>query len=246
MYGKTALVTGASRGIGAAIARRLLFEGANVVLFARDEANLHEVAGAPYEQCGRALVVAGDLTNADDRQRLLDDTLVHYQHIDLLVACAGIVQFLPLEQTTEQTLLHQFDLNFFAPAQLTREVVKYMPKGGTLIFITSSITDQGFAGLSTYAASKGALRSFAKTLAVELAPRGIAFYSIAPGPTETQMWSEALPPETLVQVKKQLRPRLLTGDFGKVDAIAEVVVMLAQVETIRGEEIRIDCGYAIS
>lgn len=241
MHGKTAVITGASRGIGAAIARRLLFEGANVVLFARDEKRLHAVAGVPYEQSGRALVVAGAVTSRHDRAHLLEVTLTYYQHLDLLVSCAGMVQFQLLSATTEQSLQQQFVTNVFAPLLLTRGAVLHMRDGGSVLFITSSLTEHGFAGLSTYAATKGALRSFAKTLAVELAPRNIAVNTIAPGPTETELWSNALSQETLAEVRAQIQPRLLTGTFGTAEAIAQVVVMLAQTPTIR-----VDCGYATS
>jgi NAD(P)-dependent dehydrogenase (short-subunit alcohol dehydrogenase family) len=246
MHGKTALLTGASRGIGAAIAQRLLFEGANVVLFARNEARLHEVAKAPFEQSGRALVVAGDVTDPADRARLLEQTLTHYSHIDLLISCAATLQFLPFEATCIEQLQQSFTTNVFAPMLLTQQVVPHMRAGSSVIFISSSLTEHGFAGLSTYAATKGALRSFAKTLAVELAPAGIAVNSIAPGPTETELWTDIFPHDALQTAREHLRPRLLTGGFGNVEAIAEAVVFLAQIPTIRGEDLRIDCGYSIS
>lgn len=241
LKGKTVIVTGASRGIGKAIAQAFLAQGANVVLFARNQALLSQVA-----EHGNGLVIAGDITRAEDRQRLIEMTVSRFGQIDILINNAGVVQFASLSDTSEQVFAHHFTTNFFSVAALTNAAVPYIPSGGSVIFISTSITSGGFPGLAAYSASKGALESYMRTAAVELASKGIIVNAVAPGPTKSDMWANALPPAVLQQIGSQLAPRLLTGDFGDPQFVANAVLLLAQTPTIRGQRLVVDAGYSIS
>jgi Tropinone reductase 1 len=121
-----------------------------------------------------------------------------------------------------------------------------MTRGGSIIFVSSSISTRGFPHLSAYAATKGALNSFMHCIAVELAPHHINVNAVLPGPTQTQMWTKALPHPVFEQVGAQIVPRLLTGQFGHPKYVADTVAWLAQTPTVCGQEITIDCGYTIS
>lgn len=241
--GKTVVVTGASRGIGKAIAQKFLSAGANVVLFARNEELLRQVPG---EYVGREFVVAGDINEAEDRQRLVQSALTRFGRIDVFVPAAGIVEFVPLEQTTDQILQKHLVTNFTSIVALTNLIIPHLSTGGSIVFVSTSITTGGFPGLAAYSASKGALEAYMRTAAVELAPRGIIVNTVAPGPTKTEMWSNALPAEVLAQVGAQIGPRLLTRDFCDPEYVADAVALLAQTPTIRGQRIVLDAGYGIN
>jgi NAD(P)-dependent dehydrogenase (short-subunit alcohol dehydrogenase family) len=242
---KTVIITGASGGIGEAIVQRFRQENANVVLFGRNEKQLQEVANRAGK--GRVLVIAGNVNSSEDRQRLLDTTLKQFGRIDIVVPCAGILEFLPLAQTTEETLMTLFHTNFFSVVALTREITPHlMRQGGSIVYISSSIANGGFPQLAAYAATKGALNSFMRCMAVELAEHYIGVNSVLPGPTQTGMWAKALPDEALAHVGAQILPRLLTGQFGDPHYVADTVVWLARTPTVRGQEIIIDGGYSIN
>jgi NAD(P)-dependent dehydrogenase (short-subunit alcohol dehydrogenase family) len=244
LAGKVALVTGASRGIGKAIAQKCLEEGANLIITARNEHLLRAVA-EEYE--GRVLVLAGDIADAGFRRQLVEKAIARFGHLDCFIPAAGVVQFVSLAETSVDVMNFHFNTNFFAVVELTRLVVPYFRDKGSIIYVSSSITSGGFPGLAAYSASKGALEAYMRTAAVELAKPGqdIIVNTIAPGPTQTEMWSSALPPETLAQVAAMISPRLLTKQFGEPAHIADLVVALAHIPTIRGQRIVVDAGYGI-
>ncbi|BCL79820.1 oxidoreductase [Ktedonobacteria bacterium brp13] len=243
LAGKTALITGASSGIGQSIAQRFLAEGMNVVLFGRNKQNLQQVA---QEHDGRACIVVGDVTAAADRQRLVQSAVDQFGHIDVFVPAAGVLTFAGVEQVTEQVLLHHLNTNFISIVELTNLVVPHIPRGGSVVFISTSITSGGFPGLAAYSASKGALEAYMRTAAVELAAKDIIVNAVAPGPTKTPIWTQALPPEILQQVAATIGPRLLTREFGDPEAVADAVMALAFNPSIRGQRIVTDAGYGIN
>ena len=244
--GKVAVVTGASSGIGRAIAERFLAEGARVVVFARREAALREIAARHPD---RVLAVSGDVTRAEDLARLAAETAARFGGADTVVANAGIAKAVPFADSTPEAIDEQFRVNLTGAVETVRQLLPHIRQGGTVLFLTTFLTQVGFPGLAIYSASKAALKSFAQTLALELAPRGIRVNSIAPGPIETPIWGGiGLPPEALADVARQVTARLMPGRFGAPEDIAAAAAFLASDEArnIYGQEVALDGGYTVA
>lgn len=242
---KTAVITGASSGIGKSMAEHFLAEGARIAIFARRAAELNAIAAAAPD---RVLAVAGDCTKADDIARLVTETVARFGKVDALIPNAGIARVVPFEDSTEEVIAYQFGVNFIGAAQTARAFLPHINKGGTILFITTFLTQVGFPGLSVYSASKAALKSLSQTLAAELAPRKIRVNSIAPGPISTPLWGTVgLSPEQLGAVAQQVTARLMPGQFGAPEDIARAAVFLVSddAKNIFGQEIVVDGGYTV-
>lgn len=245
LNGKIAVVTGASSGIGRAIVENYVAEGARVVAFARNAAALQELVAA---HPGQVVAVAGDVTRADDLQRLVDATVQAFGGVDIVVPNAGIARVVPFADSDADAFATQFSVNLFGAVETVRRFLPHLRPGGSVQFITTFLTQVGFPGLAIYSASKAALKSIAQTLAAELAPRGIRVNSIAPGPIGTPLWgSVGLPADVLGTVAAGINARLMTGSFGAPQDIAETSVFLASdgAKNIFGQEIVVDGGYTI-
>ena len=243
--GKIAVVTGASSGIGRAITEHFVAEGAKVVAFARNADRLQALEAA---NPGQVIAVCGDVTRQEDLERLVKTTIDRVGAIDILVPNAGIARVASFEDSTAEVFATQFSVNFFGAAETARLFVPHIRKGGSIQFITTFLTQVGFPGLAIYSASKAALKSLAQTLAAELAPQGIRVNSIAPGPIATPLWSAVgLPPDVLGAVAGKINARLMQGEFGQPDDIAETSVFLASdaAKNIYGQDIVVDGGYTI-
>ncbi|TCZ64031.1 SDR family NAD(P)-dependent oxidoreductase [Roseicella aquatilis] len=246
LEGKVAVITGASSGIGRAIAERFLAEGAQVALFARNRAPLEEIAARHPD---RVLAVPGDVTRAEDLARLAEQVAARFGGVDSVVPNAGVAKAVPFADSTPEAIDAQFRVNLTGAVETVRQLLPQIRQGGTVLFLTTFLTQVGFPGLAIYGASKAALKSFAQTLALELAPRGIRVNSIAPGPTETPIWGNiGLPPEALSEVAKQVTARLMPGRFGAPEDIAAMAAFLASDEArnIYGQEIVLDGGYTVA
>lgn len=242
---KTAVITGASSGIGKSIAEHFLAEGARVVVFARSGDKLREIAATAPE---RVLVVAGDVTVPADLQRLADEAVQRFGKVDVVIPNAGIARVVPFAESGAAVVQHQFGVNFAGAAETVRLLLPHINEGGAILFITTFLTQVGFPGLSIYSASKAALKSLSQTLAAELAPRKIRVNSIAPGPIATPLWGTVgLTPDQLQAVAQQVTSRLMTGQFGAPEDIARAAVFLASNEArnIYGQEVVVDGGYTI-
>lgn len=242
---KVAVVTGASTGLGRAIAEKFLGSGYRLVVMARSEQALLELKKQSPEN---VLVVAGDVTKAADLDRLVAEAVRSYKNVDVIIPNAGGAKVVPFEDSDPAAIAEQFNLNFVAATETVRKFLPHINANGSVLFITTFLTTVGFPGLAIYNSSKAALKSFAQTLAIELAPRNIRVNCLAPGPISTPLWSKVgLSEDVLAAVAKNVNARLMPGAFGEPNDIAETAFFLTSpgAKNIYGQEIVVDGGYTV-
>lgn len=185
---KVAVVTGASKGIGASIAEHLAAEGAWVVVnYASSKAGADAVVGRITAKGGKAVAVQGDVSQQKDIDRLFSETRKAFGRVDILINNAGMYEFAPIESVTREHIQKHFDLNVTALLLTTREAVKLMgPEGGSIVNIGSIVGPMPAPGASVYSASKAAVDAISVSLASELGPRKIRVNSLDPGMVETE------------------------------------------------------------
>jgi 3-oxoacyl-[acyl-carrier protein] reductase len=227
LKGKVAVVTGASKGIGAGIAKALGAAGASVVVnYSSSQEGADRVVAEIAKNGGKAVAVKGDVSKAADVQRLFSETKKAFGAVDVLVNNAGVYLFQPLEEVTEDEFHRQFNTNVLGPILATREAVKHFgPAGGSVINISSVVSEKGIATASVYSGTKGAVDAVTRVLAAELGSRKIRVNVIAPGGVET----EGL--HTLgvlgTDFEKTMIAETPLGRIGQPDDIARVAVFLA-------------------
>jgi 3-oxoacyl-[acyl-carrier protein] reductase len=243
LTGKVAMVTGASRGLGRAMAHALANEGMHLSICARTQEPLVEAAAA-LKQAGQSIGFVGDVTRPDDAQRWVDETLKKFGGIDVLVNNAGSARPGALAELPESAWQEQFDLNLFAPVRLARLCAPYMEKrGGGSIINIGSIYGRESGGPLTYNASKAALHSFTKMLAREYAPKNIRVNTIAPGSILTAggNWERRFRENPAFE-KDFISHEMPAGRLGLPEEVAYAVVMLAspRASWITGINIPVD------
>jgi 3-oxoacyl-[acyl-carrier protein] reductase len=188
LTGKVALVTGASKGIGADIAKGLAKEGASVVVnYASSKEGADKVVAEIAKDGGKAIAVQGDVAKAADVQRIFAETKKAFGKLDVLVNNAGVYQFFPIEEFNEELFYRLFNTNVLGALLATREAVKlFGDNGGSVINIGSAATELNVPTSSVYTATKGALDSITAVLSKELGPKKIRVNSINPGMVETE------------------------------------------------------------
>jgi 3-oxoacyl-[acyl-carrier protein] reductase len=241
---KIAVVTGASRGIGRAIALQLAKDGARVVLVARNEEKLAEVALAITELGGSALVKPCDMSDALAVKNLLKSTAKELGRLDILVNNAGITRDNLLIRMKDAEWDEVLNVNLKAVFVACREVARPMlrARAGRIINITSVVGLTGNAGQVNYASAKAALVGLTKSLAKELGSRGVTVNAVAPGYIETDMTAELSD-----DIKKSLLERVPLACLGQSEDIAAAVSFLASdaARYITGEVLRVDGGLAM-
>jgi 3-oxoacyl-[acyl-carrier protein] reductase len=245
LVGKVAVVTGASKGIGAAVARHLAAEGASVVVnYASSKAGADQVVAEVTRQGGKAVAVQADVSQPDDIRRLFAETDRAFGRLDILVNNAGIYDFAPLENITIEHFRKQFDLNVLGLILTTQEAVKHFGvSGGSVVNIGSVAGKEAFPGAAVYSATKAAVDSVTRTLSAELGPKKIRVNAVNPGMVVTEGNADNAAPEN--QMRKGFESRTPLGRIGEVDDIAPAVVYFASDDSkwVTGETLYISGGF---
>ena len=239
LEGKVAVITGGSSGMALASAKRFVEEGAYVFITGRRQAQLDEAV----KKIGRNVTgVKGDAANLDDLDRLFDIVKREKGRVDVLYASAGWGEALPLGEITEQHFDTIFGLNARGTLFTVQKALPLFNDGGSIIMTGSVASVKGFPGFGVYAASKAALRSFARTWLNELKARNIRVNVLGPGPTTTPMQDEAITKEAK-EMFESLIPR---GKMGQPDEIASVALFLASEDSsfVNGVELNVDGGMS--
>jgi len=244
LAGKVAVVTGASKGIGAGIARALAKAGAAVVVnYASSQDGADRVVQEIKQSGGKAIAVRGDVGKAADVKLLFEETKKAFGSLDILVNNAGVYGFVPLESVTEQEFHREFNTNVLGLILATREAVKYFGSdGGSVINVGSVVTSLTPPNTVIYSATKGAVDAVTGVLAKELGPKKIRVNSINPGGVETEGTHRA----GIVgsDFQKQMVAQTPLGRFGQPEDIAPVAVFLASDASgwLTGEVLRASGG----
>jgi 3-oxoacyl-[acyl-carrier protein] reductase len=224
LEGKIALVTGASRGIGRAIALRLAADGAAVVVnYASNSAAADAVVSEIEASGGAAFAVGADIGKLPDVERLAAAVHDRYGPVNILVHNAGVTLDHPrLDAITPQLFDAMFDLSTKGPLFLTQKIVEKMPDGGRIIGISSASTQRKVPGLALYTGARAAMEAILRVLAAELAPRGITANTVSPGAVETDLFAHNS------NIRREELLRLIPmGRFGQPEDIADVVAFVA-------------------
>ena len=242
---KVAIVTGASKGIGAAIAKHLAAEGAAVVVnYSSSKEGADRVVDEIAKQGGKAIAVRANIARKVEIERLFAETKKAFGKLDILVNNAGVYEFVPLENITEEHFHKHFDVNVLGALLATQEATKYFgSEGGSIINISSSASVSAPAVASVYSATKAALDTITKSLAKELGPRKIRVNAINPGMVETEGVRAGGFLGTDFQ--KMFEAQSALGRIGQPDDIAPAVVFLASPDAkwITGETLVVSGGY---
>jgi 3-oxoacyl-[acyl-carrier protein] reductase len=238
LTGKVAVVTGASKGIGAAIAKSLAAEGASVVVnYASSKAGADAVVSAIAAAGGKAVSVGGDVSVASEAQGIVNAAIENYGRIDILVNNSGVYEFAPLEATTEESFHRMFNVNVLGLLLATQAAVKHMAEGGSIINIGSAVTRVTPPNSAVYTGTKGAVDAITGVLAKELGPKKIRVNSVNPGMVETEGTHTA--GFIGSDFEKNLVAQTPLGRLGQPNDIATVVVFLASDDSawLTGEKL---------
>ncbi|KAG8813807.1 hypothetical protein FRC17_001413 [Serendipita sp. 399] len=222
LQGKVAIVTGSSRGIGAAIAVSLAQEGANVVVnyvSPSSKARAEEVAKTIERFGSKALVVQADVANLDDLDNLVKQTVDAFGKIDILVNNSGVIELAAIGEITPESYCSMFNINVRAIIFLSQAAVPHMGKGGRIINVSSTLARMGYPTSIVYSASKGAVESLTRVMGIELRDKEIRVNSVAPGPTTTDMFYQ--------NSEEQREAIKAHFPVGEPSDIADAVVFLA-------------------
>lgn len=244
LNGKVAVVTGASKGIGAEIARQLAAEGASVVVnYASSKEGADQVVDEIAKRGGEGVSVQADVAKKKDVERLFAETKKAFGRLDILVNNAGVYQFAPIEESTEEKFHRQFNTNVLGLILATQEAIRHFgPDGGNVINVSSVATSATPPNTTIYSGTKGAVDAITRVLARELGPRKIRVNAIRPGAVETEGFHAMGASGS--DFEKQMIAQTPLGRLGQPRDIAPAVVFLASDDGawITGETIMVGGG----
>jgi 3-oxoacyl-[acyl-carrier protein] reductase len=245
LAGKVAVVTGASKGIGASIAKHLAAEGASVVVnYASSKAGADQVVSEISRNGGKAVAVKADMAKKTEIDNLFVEAKKAFGQLDILVNNAGIYEFAPLENVTEEHFHKQFNVNVLGLILASQAAAKqFGPSGGNIINISSVVSTLGIPGASVYSATKGAVDSVTRSLAKELGSKQIRVNAINPGMVITEGFQAAGFEGS--DMRKQVEAQTPLGRIGQPQDIAGAAVFLASPDSgwLTGETLVISGGF---
>jgi len=239
---KVILITGASKGIGAEIAKKMAEEAAKVIVnFSGSKADADNVVAAITNNGGKAIAIQADVSKADEVKSLFDQAIAHYGKIDVLVNNAGVMINKLIKDTTDEDFFRQFDVNVKGVFNTLREAATKLENNGSIINFSTTVNRLMLPTYGTYVATKSAVEQLTRVFAKEVG-RGITVNSVSPGPTNTVLFVKGKSPEMINQLAS-LNP---FNRIGEPDDIARVVVFLASDEAkwINAQNIGINGGMA--
>ncbi|MCY9028319.1 SDR family oxidoreductase [Bacillus inaquosorum] len=240
--GKTAIVTGASRGIGRAIAEQLADLGIKVVVnYSSSPEKAEEVVEGIKKKGGEAVAIQADLSRVAGVESLFTKTIEAFGKVDILINNAGVNIYQPIEKVTEEDFDKQFNLNVKGTFFACQQAMKYMEEKGRIINFSTSVVGQMFPTYSVYAGTKGAVEQFTRQLAKELAVKQITINAVAPGPVNTELFTVGKTEQQIEGLKKTIA----LGRIGEPEDIANVIEFLVSEKSqwITGQTIRVNGGF---
>ncbi len=243
LKGKVAVVTGASKGIGAAIAKSLAAEGASVVVnYASSKSGAKTVVDSITAAGGRAVAVGGDVSKASEAEGIIDAAIKNYGRLDILVNNSGVYEFSPIEAVTEEQFHKMFNINVLGLLLTTKAALKHIGEGGSIINVGSVVSRVTPPASSVYTGTKGAVDAITGVLARELGPKKIRVNAINPGMVETEGVHSAGVLGT--DFEKALVAQTPLGRVGQPGDISSVAVFLASDDSgwLTGEQLLVGGG----
>lgn len=230
LIGKVAIVTGASKGIGAGVAKALAGAGAAVVVnYSSSKSGADNVVEAITRAGGRAIAVKADISKADEARALVDDAIEAYGRLDVLVNNTGVYEFSPLEAITEEHFHRQFNVNVLGLLLVTQAAAKHLTEGGSVINVGSAVSRITPPNSAVYTATKGAVDAITGVLSRELGPRQIRVNSLNPGMVETE--GSIAAGFIGSDFEKALVAQVPFGRIGQPRDIADIALFLASPES---------------
>lgn len=240
---KVVIITGASRGIGAEIAKAIAQAGASVVINYTNNRSATDLVVSEIKSLGgNAISVRADVGDSVEVKALFDTAITHFGKIDILINNAGTAIFKAIQDTSDEELDRIFAINVKGTFYCLREAATRLSNGGRIINISSSVTRLILPTYGAYAATKGAVEQLTRVFAKEMGSRGITVNSISPGPTNTELFLEGKSEETI----QRLAAMSALGRIGETEDIAKVVLFLASEEAawVTGQNIGVNGGIA--
>ncbi|PAD69818.1 3-ketoacyl-ACP reductase [Bacillus sp. 7586-K] len=242
LSGKTAIVTGASRGIGNAVAKHLADLGAKVVInYSSSSEKANETVKQIKEKGGEAIALRADVSKTSELEKLFTETIHAFGKLDILVNNAGLMETKPLLEITEEDFDRHFALNAKGTFFACQLAMKHMEMGGRIVNLSTSVNGQMFPGYSLYAGTKGAVEQFTRQLAKEFGPKQITINAVAPGPVNTELFTVGKT-EQQIDALKQMNA---FNRLGEPEDIARAIELLVKPESqwITGQTIRVNGGF---